>query len=321
MDVAIRSGGPADIEPVVRVWQVANTARRGGRPMPRENEARVRAYLSKPDAFLLVADVSGEVVGLALGMRDPTDDGDASPVSGVCYVPMVYVAPGCWGRGIGGRIVDGVLAEAHKQVTDGSGCGRKPTTSARNASTKGADSFALAGRRRICVSMSVACSTNERCKLLPKLNDHPPQPLGVPLLPSLPDAVRGAQRPKTGTRGSPPARSARTSPDLRAAIGAVDGDFICDPGRLGLDVILPVFFLALLAEELRAGMRAVVVALIAALLALALVPFTTPACRWFGPLFDTGDRSERVRSQETRRARSLPRGRAGALPDGNVPRF
>ena len=106
MDVAIRSGGPADIEPVVRVWQVANTARRGGRP---ENEARVRAYLSRSDAFLLVADVSREVAGLALGMRDPTDDGDASPVSGVCYVPMVYVAPGCWGRGIGGRIVDGVL--------------------------------------------------------------------------------------------------------------------------------------------------------------------------------------------------------------------
>ena len=82
------------------------------------------------------------------------------------------------------------------------------------------------------------------------------------------------------------------------AIGAVDGDFICDPGRLGLDVNLPVFFLALLAEELRAGMRAVVVALIAAPLALALVPFTIPACRWFGPLFDTGDRSEHTRSRE-----------------------
>jgi hypothetical protein len=82
------------------------------------------------------------------------------------------------------------------------------------------------------------------------------------------------------------------------AIGAVDGNFIGDPGRLGLDVIFPGFFLALLAEELCAGMRAVVVALIAAPLALALVPFTSPACRWFGPLFDTGDRSERARSRE-----------------------
>jgi 4-azaleucine resistance transporter AzlC len=60
------------------------------------------------------------------------------------------------------------------------------------------------------------------------------------------------------------------------AVGAVSGDFIGNPERLGLDVIFPAFFLALLAEELRHGRRAVVVALIAAVLALALVPFTPP---------------------------------------------
>jgi 4-azaleucine resistance transporter AzlC len=60
------------------------------------------------------------------------------------------------------------------------------------------------------------------------------------------------------------------------AIGAVGGNFIGDPERLGLDVIFPAFFLALLAEELRGGRRAVAVALIAAALALALVPFVPP---------------------------------------------
>ena len=60
------------------------------------------------------------------------------------------------------------------------------------------------------------------------------------------------------------------------AVGVVSGDFIGDPQRLGLDVIFPAFFLALLAEELRSGRQAVVVALIAAVLALALVPFTPP---------------------------------------------
>jgi 4-azaleucine resistance transporter AzlC len=59
------------------------------------------------------------------------------------------------------------------------------------------------------------------------------------------------------------------------AIGALGGDFIGNPERLGLDVIFPAFFLALLAEELRNG-RAVVAALIAAALALALVPFAPP---------------------------------------------
>jgi branched chain amino acid efflux pump len=60
------------------------------------------------------------------------------------------------------------------------------------------------------------------------------------------------------------------------AAGVVSGDFIGDPQRLGLDVIFPAFFLALLAEELRSSRQAVVVALIAAVLALALVPFTPP---------------------------------------------
>jgi 4-azaleucine resistance transporter AzlC len=58
-------------------------------------------------------------------------------------------------------------------------------------------------------------------------------------------------------------------------VGVLGGDFIGDPERLGLDVIFPTFFLALLAEELRSA-RAVIVALIAAVLALALVPFAPP---------------------------------------------
>jgi predicted branched-subunit amino acid permease len=60
------------------------------------------------------------------------------------------------------------------------------------------------------------------------------------------------------------------------AVGALGGNFIGDPERLGLDAIFPAFFLALLAEELRVGRRAVTVALIAAALALALVPFVPP---------------------------------------------
>jgi predicted branched-subunit amino acid permease len=56
----------------------------------------------------------------------------------------------------------------------------------------------------------------------------------------------------------------------------VGGDFIGDPERLGLDVIFPAFFLVLLVEEIRGGRRAVVVALVAAALALTLVPFAPP---------------------------------------------
>lgn len=58
-------------------------------------------------------------------------------------------------------------------------------------------------------------------------------------------------------------------------IGALGGDLVGDPEKLGLDVIFPAFFLALLADEFR-NRRAVSAALVSAVLVLALVPFTPP---------------------------------------------
>jgi 4-azaleucine resistance transporter AzlC len=71
-----------------------------------------------------------------------------------------------------------------------------------------------------------------------------------------------------------------TAPQLAAwiggtVVGVLGGDFIGDAEKLGLDVIFPAFFLALLAGELDSA-RSRVVALIAAMLALALVPFVPP---------------------------------------------
>ncbi|QIN77309.1 branched-chain amino acid permease [Rubrobacter marinus] len=60
------------------------------------------------------------------------------------------------------------------------------------------------------------------------------------------------------------------------AAGVLGGDLIGDPEKLGLDVVFPAFFLALLASELRGGRMAVGVALVAAVLALVLLPFVPP---------------------------------------------
>jgi 4-azaleucine resistance transporter AzlC len=57
--------------------------------------------------------------------------------------------------------------------------------------------------------------------------------------------------------------------------GALAGDLIGDPERLGLDVVFPVFFVAILIGELRRP-RARVAALAGSGIALALVPFTPP---------------------------------------------
>jgi ribosomal protein S18 acetylase RimI-like enzyme len=111
-DVIIRRGGARDVEPAIAVWRSANTARRGGWQPGNEHEARARGQVRKPDAFLLVAEVAGEVAGVALGMQGLADDGRGPPVPGLCHVSMVFVAPHLWGRGIGGRLVDALLAEA-----------------------------------------------------------------------------------------------------------------------------------------------------------------------------------------------------------------
>lgn len=114
-DVLIRRGGPADVEPAVAVWLAANTARRDGLPPRPEQEARARGHVRKPDAFLLVAETAGHVVGMALGMQGLAEDGAGPPVRGLCHVSMVFVAPDRWGMGLGGRLVDALLAEARSR--------------------------------------------------------------------------------------------------------------------------------------------------------------------------------------------------------------
>jgi len=59
-------------------------------------------------------------------------------------------------------------------------------------------------------------------------------------------------------------------------IGVLASDVVGDVERLGLDVIFPAFFMALLVDELRDGGQTIVAALIAAVLSLALVPLVPP---------------------------------------------
>lgn len=55
-------------------------------------------------------------------------------------------------------------------------------------------------------------------------------------------------------------------------LGALSGDLLGDPDKLGLDAVYPAFFLALLTAEARSG-RARGIAAVGALIALVLVPF------------------------------------------------
>ena len=114
---AIRRGGRDDLEPALGVWRAAEEARRGGPAAPHHG-GRVRAHMENPDAFLLVAESGGEVVGMAVGMQGLADDGAGPPIRDLCHVGAVFVRPDRWGEGTGGALVDAVLAEARSRGYD-----------------------------------------------------------------------------------------------------------------------------------------------------------------------------------------------------------
>lgn len=112
--VTIRDGTPADAASALEVWRAANEAR-SGRPPVAAQAARSSRNLQHPEAFLLVAEQRGAVVGMALSLPARAEDGAGATVPGLCHIAMVFVAPGHWGRGLGGRIVDAVLERARER--------------------------------------------------------------------------------------------------------------------------------------------------------------------------------------------------------------
>jgi GNAT superfamily N-acetyltransferase len=75
--LTVRSGDPSDAAAAVAVWQLANTARRGGSAAPDQYHERVRGNLMKPDAFFAVAEDESSIVGMALGMQALLREGRA----------------------------------------------------------------------------------------------------------------------------------------------------------------------------------------------------------------------------------------------------
>lgn len=113
MVVLIREGDTEDFGAAIAVWREANLAR--GRPVPESEVERVRSYSTIPDAFLLVADDGGDVIGMALGMQGLEDDGLGPPIEGLCHIAMVFVSPDRWGQWIGAKIMTSLLEEARSR--------------------------------------------------------------------------------------------------------------------------------------------------------------------------------------------------------------
>ena len=117
MTVLVRPATRDDHEPAITVWVASEAARRGG-PAPAEVPDGLRDRFRRPDVWLLVADDGGEVVGVTQGWPARDDDGAGPVIAGRCHLSLVFVAPGRWGEGIGGRLLDSALDHARALGND-----------------------------------------------------------------------------------------------------------------------------------------------------------------------------------------------------------
>jgi RimJ/RimL family protein N-acetyltransferase len=116
VEVRIRLGDAADVDAAASVFERSNLARRQGVwPNRATRVERVRAHLREPGAWFLVATDGPAVVGMASAepLRDTDKDGPVIP--GGWFLSYLFVVPERWGEGVGGAILDAVLAEAERR--------------------------------------------------------------------------------------------------------------------------------------------------------------------------------------------------------------
>jgi GNAT superfamily N-acetyltransferase len=114
--VLIRLGGAADVDVAVSVYERSNLARRRGVwPNRAARVEGVRTHLHDPASWFLLAEDGPAAVAMACAEPLLGDDRAGPVVPGGCFINLLFVVPERWGEGIGGAILDAVLAEARRR--------------------------------------------------------------------------------------------------------------------------------------------------------------------------------------------------------------
>jgi GNAT superfamily N-acetyltransferase len=114
--IRIRLGKAADVDDAVSVYERSNLARRRGVwPDQAARVEHVSAHLRDPSSWFLVANEGPAMVGMASAEAQRAEDGTGPAVPGGCFLNLLFVVPERWGEGIGGAVLDAVLAEAKRR--------------------------------------------------------------------------------------------------------------------------------------------------------------------------------------------------------------
>ncbi len=113
--ILIRLGDAGDVDAAASVYERSNLARRQGVwPNRVARVARGRAHLRDPASWFLLANEGPTLVGMASAEPLRCEDGAGAVIPGGCFLNLLFVVPERWGEGIGGAILDAVLAEAKR---------------------------------------------------------------------------------------------------------------------------------------------------------------------------------------------------------------
>jgi GNAT superfamily N-acetyltransferase len=112
--VTVRVGGVADVERAQPIWSAAHERRRDAPTHP-AHIARFRGHFRTEGAFWVIAEQGDRLAGMALAEPALADDGAGPPIPGRCHIGAVFVNPAVWGQGVGGRVMDALLAEAERR--------------------------------------------------------------------------------------------------------------------------------------------------------------------------------------------------------------
>jgi GNAT superfamily N-acetyltransferase len=114
--ILIRLGDAADVDAATSVFERSALARRQGIwPNRVARVEGVRTRLRDPNTWFLVAQEGRALVGMASAEPQRGEGGAGPLVPGGCFLNLLFVVPERWGEGIGGAILDAVLAEARRR--------------------------------------------------------------------------------------------------------------------------------------------------------------------------------------------------------------
>jgi GNAT superfamily N-acetyltransferase len=114
--IRIRLGDAADVDAAVSVYERSALAgRRGAWPDRADHVAKATALLRRSASWFLLAEDGAAAVGMAAAEPLRGDGGTGPAIPGGCFLNLLFVVPERWGEGIGGALLDAVLAEARRR--------------------------------------------------------------------------------------------------------------------------------------------------------------------------------------------------------------